>query len=246
VAGAAALSAAAFLLMTPSSRPLWSALPLLPQVQFPWRLLVVLTPAAALLAACAAVRAASPASPPAARGLAAAALLLLGANLVVSARDVVAPAALDTRTAARYGADPEARRDAPEYRPRGAPVGRLPVLPRAASLAERGHAEVLAWEPGRRVVAVDARERAWLRIATFHYPGWHAEADGRALPIRAGPDGVIEVLAPAGRHVVEISFGTTPARRAGLALSLASGLGLAVWVAAGYARTAGAAAAASR
>lgn len=233
VAGAAALAAAAFALMTPWSAPLWPTLPVLSAIQFPWRLLLVLTPAAALLVACAAARTVAAGAPPAARVLGAAALILLGANLAVAVRDIVLPARLDPREAARLAADPAGAQDVAEYRPRGAPAAGFPRLPRAISLVPGGRVEVLLWGPTRRVVAVDAPLAGRLRLRTFLYPGWQGSVDGTAATLLAGPDGVIEANVPAGRHVVEVRFGPTAARRAGLAASIASALALSAWILAG-------------
>jgi hypothetical protein len=232
VAGAAAAAVGAFALMTPLSIPLWKLLPFLGAIQFPWRLLVILTPAAALLLACGAARVTAPGAPAAARALAAAALVLFGANLVVSQRMVVQPAYHSGAEAAQLAGNAGAR-DAREYRPRGAPAEEIPRWPQATSLAPGARVRVVAWHPVRRVIAVDAAEGAPLRVGTFLYPGWRAAVDGSPAPLSAGPDGIIEVAVPAGSHVVELRFGQTPTRLAGLALSAASAACLLAWALAG-------------
>ncbi len=237
VAGTAALAAITFGMMTSWSAPLWTTLPILPSIQFPWRLLLVLTPATALLVACAAARVTAAGTPAPARALGAAALLLFGVILVVSAREIVAPASLDTPQASRIAGDTAGAQDAAEYRPRGAPAAGFPRLPRAESLAPGGRAEVLAWTPARRVVVVEGEAAGRLRVATFLYAGWRGAIDGRPLPLEAGEAGVIEAQVPAGRHVVELRFGVTPVRAAGTvvsAISLAALIGWMVW---GWRRT---------
>ncbi len=229
---AAAVAAVAFALMTPWSAPLWRAVPVLEAIQFPWRLLLVLTPAAALLVACAAARLAAAEAPRIARALGAATLVLLGANFLVSALRIVPSAHLDEPQAARF-ADDTTGRDVREYRPRAAPPEHIPSVPRAVSLAAGARVEVLAWMPTRRLVAVDALVAAPLRVGTFRYAGWAAVVDGRSVPLTTGPAGVIEVPVPAGRHLVQVSFGSTPDRRAGLVISAGSGLALLFWAAAG-------------
>jgi hypothetical protein len=236
VAAASGVAVLAFALMTGWSAPLWAILPVLSSVQFPWRLLAVLTPAAALLAACAAARAAAAAAPLPARVLGGTAVVLLAANLFVAWRDVVARAHLDPAWAARLAGDPWAAQDAAEYRPGGAPATGFPRLPRAQSLVPGGWAVVRAWGPERRAVTVEAPADGRLRVATFRYAGWRATVDGRPARLETGPSGVIEVEVPAGRHVVEVVFGTTPHRRAGALLSATALLVLAGWAAWGWTR----------
>lgn len=234
VGGATALGVVAFFLMTAWSRPLWTSLPILPSVQFPWRLAVVLTPVAALLVACAAARVTARGAPWPARGLGAAALLLLAVNLAIGVRQVVAQAHLDPARAARITADVDGAQDAGEYRPRTAPVAGFPRLPRADVLPPGGRATVRLWQPERRVVEVETPQAARLRVATFMYAGWTATLDGRPLPLAAGFAGTIEAEVPAGRHVVDLRFGATPLRRAGLVLSVISWVAILAWLVWGW------------
>lgn len=220
VRAATAVGTAAFLLMTPWSRPLWATLPVLPAIQFPWRLAILLTPVAALLLACAAARAASRDAPWPARAAGAAALLLAAVTVTVGARQVLARAYLDPAWAARIAADVAGAQDAAEYRPRSAPAAGFPQLPRAEVEPPEGRATVRHWGPERRVVEAETAAPARLRIGTFMYAGWTATLDGRALPLEAGLAGAIEADVPPGRHVVEVRFGATPVRRAGVAVSL--------------------------
>jgi uncharacterized membrane protein len=234
VFGATVLAACAFAFMLPWSAPVWRHLPLLPTIQFPWRLLAIVTVAAALLVACAAARLADSRAPVVARGLAAAALLLFAANLLVSWLDILAPSTLDSVEAARRAADRE-RQDVTEYLPRDAfrrPKGDEPALhvPRATTLAPGGKVDVAAWEPTRRMLVVRTPQASRLRVGTFFYTGWRATVDGESVPIIVGPYGVIEIGVPAGQHLVEVRFESTLLRQAGLALSLTSGLALVAWV----------------
>lgn len=233
--GAVLLSACALVLMMPAGLPIWSRLPAVGQLQFPWRLLLLVTPAAAMLVACAAARLTAPGATGAARALAVAALAVLAGNLFLSAREIVmGETVLDTAEAARYAALPATKADAAEYRPRTAPRDDFPSLPRATSLVPGGRVEVLAWRAEHRVLAVRAAADGWVQVATFYYPGWHATAAGRPLAVRAGAHGLIEIEVPAGRpRVVDLRFGATPLRRAGALLSASSLAGLLLWASAG-------------
>jgi hypothetical protein len=72
-----------------------------------------------------------------------------------------------------------------------------------------------------------------LRLHQFHQPGWNATVDGQpAATYATGELGLVTVDVPAGTHEVVIHFGATPARTAGLLITLAAcalWIGLAFW-----------------
>ena len=52
-----------------------------------------------------------------------------------------------------------------------------------------------------------------LRLFLFEFPGWTVKVDGEPAKTELGrPEGFIVVWVPAGTHVVDVRFGTTPAR----------------------------------
>ncbi len=74
-----------------------------------------------------------------------------------------------------------------------------------------------------------------LRLHQFHLPGWNATVDGQpAATYPTDELGLVTVDVPAGTHEVVVRFGATPARTAGLLLSLASA---AIWIALAFRRT---------
>lgn len=74
-----------------------------------------------------------------------------------------------------------------------------------------------------------------LRLHQFHLPGWNATIDGQpAATYPSGELGLVTVDVPAGAHDVIIRFGATPARTAGLLISLVSTV---VWIALAFRRT---------
>jgi hypothetical protein len=74
-----------------------------------------------------------------------------------------------------------------------------------------------------------------LRLHQFHLPGWNAMIDGRTVATYpTGELGLVTVDVPAGAHEVVIRFGSAPARTAGLLISLAAA---AIWMALAFWRT---------
>lgn len=65
----------------------------------------------------------------------------------------------------------------------------------------------------------------------FYFPGWKATADGKAVTVRPGNSGLIEFNASPGAAEYRVYYGTSPAGRAGWVVT---GLGLAVFAAAGF------------
>ncbi len=60
-----------------------------------------------------------------------------------------------------------------------------------------------------------------LRLYQFDFPGWQVRLDGQAAQTElAEPEGFIVVIVPPGEHVVEVEFGSTPARTAAWLVSL--------------------------
>jgi hypothetical protein len=95
----------------------------------------------------------------------------------------------------------------------------------AVTLARRGYA---SW-----TAQVETAAPLPLRLHQFHQPGWNATVDGQpAATYPTGELGLVTVDVPAGTHEVEIRFGATPARTAGLLITLAASaiwIGLAFW-----------------
>ncbi len=74
-----------------------------------------------------------------------------------------------------------------------------------------------------------------LRLHQFHQPGWNATVDGQpATTYPSGELGLVTVDVPAGTHEVVIHFGATPARTAGLLITLAAS---AIWIGLAFGRT---------
>ena len=69
---------------------------------------------------------------------------------------------------------------------------------------------------------VNAPKQFRLRLYQFDFPGWQVTIDGEpAATELAEPEGTIVVLVPQGKHVVEVTFGSTPARTLAWVISVA-------------------------
>lgn len=222
-------------LMWPASVWLWEAVPVLPFFQFPWRLL---GPAAAVGAIVAGVGveagwqalAAWPRAQlywPAGLVLATLALALpltqpppwadfgevntLRLSLIentgrwlgtTSTADYV-PATVDTvpgRKGSVVGGLAE-----------GKPMDRVnyETLPEGATI------ETEQLRPLTTRYTLNTPKSTHLRLYLFDFPGWQVTVDGQPVQTELGrPDGFIVVPVPAGSHVIEVQFGSTPARTA--------------------------------
>ena len=76
---------------------------------------------------------------------------------------------------------------------------------------------------------IDTPRDTRLRLFLFDFPGWQARVDGQVVETELGrPEGFLVVPVPAGEHIVEVEFGSTPARNLGIATSMLSLLVMAV------------------
>lgn len=223
-------------LTTTTSRFVWDHLPLLAQVQFPWRLLC---PAAICLAMLAAASADLIKEQRGSTIIVAAAIACLVAGDLIWLSPARCPE-VETRTAA----------DIPAFERATLAVGTTAnreYLPRSVkALPEEEPTTLLdpaALPPGTsfiyqpRPIGADliltATQPFTATYNGFDYPGWRVTVDGIEVPTTPDtPYGRITFPAPAGRHHVSIRLGETPLR---MAADLASAvgamltLGLLVW-----------------
>ena len=76
--------------------------------------------------------------------------------------------------------------------------------------------------PLRTRYHVTAPKQFRLRLYQFDFPGWQVMIDGEPADTElAAPEGTIVILIPQGEHVVEVVFGSTPARTLAWAISAA-------------------------
>ena len=212
--------AAALFLTTGLSRWIWETVPLLPALQYPWRLLAVAALGTSLCAG-ALVRLAD------ARGDAwrTAVVAAVAGGVIVASFPFTA--ALPARTndemltpaALASGMSTESM-----WMPLGASPERKPG-PRLEAVTGEADVAILEDRTHRFEARVRSESGAALRARILHFPGWRAELDGADLPIRADATGAILVDVPGGDHLLRLTFGSTPLRTAaawGSVLALAA------------------------
>lgn len=237
------------LMITRFSEPLWANLPLLPFVQFPWRFLSVQSVFASAIIGLIARPSSTGAETRNTRysilnKTAALAILVsvpysvlniagLRPDFVALADADVTPERLQTYeyftgnigTTIRY-----------EYLPKWTqprPYSSEEYIFGAASL------KVLSGEAGGERTAKRAASQTWsiavetdsaaVAVPLLYWPGWGAAVDGRPVEVRPADGlGWIAFDLPGGEHIVELTLGDTPIRRAAAAVSLLSLLAAAI------------------
>ncbi|HXU40010.1 MAG TPA: 6-pyruvoyl-tetrahydropterin synthase-related protein [Blastocatellia bacterium] len=110
------------------------------------------------------------------------------------------------------------------YCPAGAPAaGKLPLTERIVLESSSGRSDILEWSPLFRKAVITTDEPTTARFKTFKFPGWTARVDGADVEILSDPIEAQVINVPQGEHTVEITYGSTPARNLGAAISV-SGL----------------------
>lgn len=192
--------------------PLLWELPLLAQVQFPWRLLFI--------AEFAAITALVAGKPPLKNPL-----LLSGALPAVAAASLslsLVPFAAREAAADHGRMIAEIRtdyRDAPEYLPAGFPI---PMNPQGGADRRRVVLPVSASLTGGRI-AVDAAAPRQVEAPLFYFPSWKVSLDGGLQVATAkSARGLLSWDAPAGKSTFVIEAAATPQERIGQAVTLAA------------------------
>jgi hypothetical protein len=223
------LSAAATILMMRPSSVLWSHLPKLRFLQFPWRWMAILAvPYAYFLAA---------ASAPRRR-------VLIWGHLVVI---VVAGTASFLVEDAWWDSDdiPSLREaiandhgfeGTDEYDPLGDDRTNLPdraprvqVLPAEGVEGSAPQAEIRIerWTAEERILRVTSREPLRVGLRVLDYPAWRVEVNGKVVTAQhAETNGQLILPLPAGAERITARFVRTPDRKLGIAISVIAVLAL--------------------
>ena len=98
-------------------------------------------------------------------------------------------------------------------------------------ILDRESAKLVAGGAEHDLIDVDAPVATQASLAIAWSPKWRASLDGKAVPLTESPEGLLQVAIPAGRHRLEVRFQRDFADYAGLAISLATLLGLVAYVA---------------
>jgi len=217
------------LLMTRWSAPLWDRIDLLQRLQFPWRIVSLVTVLAAAAAGCMVPWRREPVR-----------AVVVALSLLAMWGFALRPTSyeLDPRTTVPADVEQLMRLDfRPDIRDEWLPKGASPNLPaefRAGPMAGPG-CEVDRFErtQGRLRCRVRTGGPSHVVLPHYFFPvGWQARLDGQQVALSAERHGLMRIELPdraAGE--LEVTFSHTPMRRLGLWISTASLLigGLCLW-----------------
>ncbi len=92
-----------------------------------------------------------------------------------------------------------------------------------AMLPEGATIETETIRPLHTRYTLDTPRATRLRLFLFDFPGWSVSIDGQLVEKELGkPEGFIVIPVPEGNHVIDVGFGSTPARTTALAVSSSS------------------------
>jgi hypothetical protein len=205
----------AWALMTPLTRSIWDMLPMLQQVQFPWRVAIVvdLVTAMSLSYATHCMRSATK---PLTLGVLAVAAALLGYAAYTGGKIIIwrldpfqTPQALQDRRD-----NVNLRRDAAEYLPVWVELGREESLETNRTLDPvnfdhgKGQVQVVRWKARDIALDVDLSEPAEVIIRQHYFPGWQAYIDGvTPVDVEPGkPSGLLQLALPRGRYQLTLEL----------------------------------------
>ena len=234
-----ALAAAAVIfLITPLARPIWEAIPFLPYFQFPWRLLGAAAVLLAVLGA-AGVEGLAASLPGRTATLIYTAAIAIPMLIALPLSQPAPWAPFGEVNTLRMSQIENSGRwlgttSTADYVPvtvEMLPPRRLQMVDAIAEGRPPDRVNHEAMPDGATVVAevvtllrtrylVTAPKQFRLRLYQFDFPGWQVTIDGQpAVTELAKPEGTIVILVPQGEHVVEVAFGSTPARTVAWAIS---------------------------
>ena len=227
------LAVIALVLQLTLARAFWETVPLVRFIQFPWRLLGLISFCTAMLAG--SVFLLRPLRGAAGTVLAASLLLSIGVAGLLRLTPDLSPIWSTLRNEQINEQDLFERGRAgfalfSDYAPKDLQASssslslpRSPDLPRSAPLPAGLQVQVISEESTHVHIRTQSDAPAPIRLHRIYFPGWRATVDGRRVPVNpSGPLGLVTAEIPAGVHDVEFHFGNTPLRWIGLAISLAS------------------------
>jgi 4-amino-4-deoxy-L-arabinose transferase-like glycosyltransferase len=206
LAAALVLLLVTFLMATSLSKPVWAIVPKLSEVQFPWRWLSITSLMGAILFA-----AGIPKWQEQLRLRIRPRDLAVGLVFALSLVFIGTQIIQDCEYIGRVKFEPMVQEV------RGA-VSFKDWLP--ASALDFNHAEkmtakvdagtrpvtITSWEPERRTFHLGAGSENTLRVRTYFYPRWTAQADGQQLPVTANADGLLLISVPPQAADIQLVF----------------------------------------
>jgi hypothetical protein len=215
---------AACLLMVSFTRPLWQWLPNLRYVQLPWRWLLCLNVPLAVFFATGWRRSIS--------RMIVYALLL--AVIAVAWQRIQEPwwdTAADIEEMHDAIEDATGYEGTDEYVPIGAdPYNLDKTAPQV--IADSGSAiRINSWKAESKIISAEMPNPGSLRIRLFNYPAWQVRVNQQLVSAETAPNtGAMLIPVEKGHNYVSITFSPTSDRKLGIAVSLITLLGIAIWV----------------
>jgi hypothetical protein len=204
---------------TPLSGFLWSLLPFLQKVQFPWRWMAIISVTGAVFAVPGIVSAAEAMKRsrnvliPAGLGLVLLGFAFMAAFVVKQA--VFVPKDDFEKQSASIGGSPSYEGWWPVW-------AQTPALARKEGVTVPGRQwSIEYWNPADRRFEVAAGEAAEAEIAAFYYPHWSAEVNNLPATVNPTPDGLIAIPIPAETAIVRLKFREPALNRAAFYISAA-------------------------
>jgi uncharacterized membrane protein len=202
----------ALLMCVAVSRPVWAAVPFLPEVQFPWRWLTIVSAAGSIVFAAAlqSFRLLLQGSPKPAnfiKGLAAAAAIcVLGIYALMWSEFSLNH--VPARNYENYVAEKNAALGGEWFWTAKAKEEAFGV--REKVFADNRRVEINAWHSTTRDFTVAPGGETAARVATLFYPHWKASVNGNLTVPQISADGVILIAVPAQKAEVKIWFEEPP------------------------------------
>ena len=194
------VTAFAFFMAIPLSRPIWHVIRPLQETQFPWRWLAVVSMGASILAAAA--------LPLVAKLDRTKRILIFGAMAI----SLVFTFSHSVREA-QYFSQPKFESLVTDIRGTRSIEYWLPTWATKTFKPMKTEVEVAgrevtvsSWEPEHRKFSVSAGPATEARVRTFYYPHWIAKSEAGILPTRPDTDGVLLVSLPQAATSVDLDF----------------------------------------
>ena len=200
-----AWSALVMFLLFPVSLPVWSAVPKLRFLQFPWRWLLCANIAFVLFVTVTCQK----------RYLRTGIYLGIIGMLIFGAWRIQRPwkdTAEDIRRMADLHSSGQGYKSRPEYTPLGADVSQVDPNAKQAALQLNSAAPISwpVWKAESKLIVVNAPTSDRLLLRLFNYPAWHAEVNGLPVQIEPiSPSGQVSIPVPMGENRVVVVFNRT-------------------------------------
>jgi 6-pyruvoyl-tetrahydropterin synthase related domain len=105
----------------------------------------------------------------------------------------------------------------------------LPGQPPLSLISGKASMQIDQWDSYNRVFNISATEKSLLKIRTYYYPAWHLYVNEKPHAIAVADDGTIEFKLDPGSHTVQLRYLWTNAFKIGMLFSFLSLLTLIIF-----------------